>query len=318
MRDLDRSLRWRKDMAEAHERSALAARPGPSRQACPICGESARRRLVLVHRFAYDECARCEHVFVANPPAAETICRIYEQAGTAQASVYLADSVFERRVERIARPKADFCAAYVPRGGVWLDIGCGPGELLCAVRELGYAPLGYEADPRHVAFAQMRGLEIRPGYQSEPEIPTGKGVAVVSALNVLEHQLDPSRWLSTLCKGLAPGAHAVLEVPRHPSLSSLSCQMHPHLASRHIYPPDHLHVFSEQSLARLLEHCSLEPVAVWTFGQDFQELLYTAAASAALGESDLFSRVVGACPEVQRALDEARLSDVLFVVARKR
>jgi hypothetical protein len=58
--------------------------------------------------------------------------------------------------------------------------------------------------------------------------------------------------------------------------------------------------------------------AVWVFGQDFQELMYSSAASAGLPESKLFHRILDAAGPIQSAIDAENLSDVLFVVAQKR
>jgi hypothetical protein len=116
---------------------------------------------------------------------------------------------------------------------------------------------------------------------------------------------------------LAPGAHVVVEVPRHPSISSFSNLLYPDLACRHIYPPDHMHIFTEASLERVLAASGLSARAVWVFGQDYQELVYSSAAHAGLGESAFLHRVLDISQAVQRAIDQENLCDVLFVVARK-
>jgi trans-aconitate methyltransferase len=247
----------------------------------------------------------------------EQIAALY-QGATEQSRVYVGEELFQRRVEQIARPKASFCAEHVPPGGIWFDLGCGTGELLSVVRELGWEPRGCEADAAHVSFARARGLDIIAGYVDELPAELHAGVRVLSALNLLEHLPAPKSWLIRLTAPLAPGAHVVVEVPRHPSLSSFSNLLFPDLACRHIYPPDHMHIFTEASLERLLSAARLDAQAVWVFGQDYQELLYSSAAHAGLPESAFFHRLIDASASVQRALDGENLCDVLFVVARKR
>jgi hypothetical protein len=146
----------------------------------------------------------------------------------------------------------------------------------------------------------------------------GASVRVLSALNLLEHLPSPRAALARLTAPLAAGTFVVLEVPRHPSLSSFSNLLYPELACRHIYPPDHMHIFTEASLERVLAASNLDARAVWVFGQDYQELMYSSAAHAGLAESPFFHRVLDAGAAIQSAIDAESLCDVLFVIAIKR
>src|SRR5690606_8343108 len=168
-----------------------------------------------------------------------------------------------------------------------------------------------------VAFARARGIDVTLGYLSELPRELGPSVRVLSALNLLEHLPDPRPALARLTAPLAPGAHVVVEVPRHPSLSSLSNLLYPGLACRHIYPPDHLHIFTEASLERVLAAAGLDARAVWVFGEDYQEPIYSSAAHAGLEESPFLHRVLDGGAAIQRAIDAENLCDVLFVVAIK-
>jgi 2-polyprenyl-3-methyl-5-hydroxy-6-metoxy-1,4-benzoquinol methylase len=316
MRSLDRTIAWRRRMGESHRETARRLRPASTRATCPVCDGTEHAPFVEIYDFAYRECQACGHLFLANPPTPEDIERLY-QGETEQARVYVGAELFQRRVEQIARPKASFCAQYVPPGGIWFDVGAGTGELLSVVRELGWEPQGCEADVAHVQFAGEQGIALIRGYVDELPTDLGANVRVLSALNLLEHVPEPRIWLERLSAPLAPGAHVVIEVPRHPSLSSFSNLLYPELACRHIYPPDHLHIFTEASLERVLAAAKLRARAVWVFGQDYQELVYSSAANAGLSESSFFHRVLDAAGAIQAAIDTENLCDVLFVVAQK-
>jgi len=316
MRALNRTISWRRQMAESHERSARRLSPSTPVELCPACEGRDHGPFVEIYGFSYHECNGCGHLFLQNPPAAEDIAQLY-QGATEQSRVYVGLELFQRRVAQIARPKASYCAEHIPPGGAWFDVGAGTGELLSVVRELGWEPRGCEADRAHVEFAASQGIPLIQGYVDELPAELGASVRVLSALNLLEHLPDPKRWLARLTAPLAPGAHVVVEVPRHPSISSLSNLLYPDLACRHIYPPDHMHIFTEASLERVLAASGLSARAVWVFGQDYQELIYSSAAHAGLGESAFFHLVLDVSQAVQRAIDQENLCDVLFVVARK-
>jgi SAM-dependent methyltransferase len=317
MRALHRTIEWRRQIAHGHEAMARRCRPARVVATCPACDGDRHAHFVEIYGFEYRECGRCGHLFLHNPPMPEAIASIY-QGVTAQAQVYVGEELFRRRVEQIARPKGQFCREHIEPGGQWLDVGCGTGELLSVVRELGWEARGSEADPAHVEFARQQGLEVELGYIDELAPEFADSVRVISALNLLEHLPEPKPWLGRLTARLRPGGYVVVEVPRHPSLSSFSNLLYPKLASRHIYPPDHLHIFTESSLEWLLKACGLRARAVWVFGQDFQELMYSSAANAGLAESALFHRILDASGPIQLAIDGQDLSDVLFVVAQKR
>lgn len=215
MRALRRTIDWRRQMALAHEDTARKLRPAALRSSCPACDGGEHAPFVEIYGFAYHECGSCGHLFLANPPSSEDIAALYRGA-TVQSRVYVGEELFQRRVEQIARPKAAFCAEHMTPGGVWFDVGCGTGELLSAVQALGWEPRGCEADAAHVQFARARGLEVLEGYVDAPPSLLAAGVRVLSALNLLEHVPEPKRWLARMTAPLAPGAHVVVEVPRHP------------------------------------------------------------------------------------------------------
>lgn len=317
MRSLHRTIEWRREMARSHEATASRLRPALSVGLCPACDSQRHTPFVEIYGFRYHECNGCGHLFLQNPPSPEEIAQLY-QGGTPQAQVYVGEELFRSRVEQIARPKASFCREHIEPGGLWFDVGCGTGELLSVVGELGWVARGCEADHAHVEFARARGLEVIAGYVDELPAELTGSIRVLSALNLLEHLPSPRAWLGRLSAALTPGSHVVLEVPRHPSLSSFSNLLYPGLASRHIYPPDHMHVFTEASLEHVLEACQLSARAVWVFGQDYQELLYSSAAHAGLAESAFFHRLLDASASLQNAIDHENLCDVLLVVAQKR
>ncbi|MGE4297200.1 MAG: methyltransferase domain-containing protein [Desulfovibrionaceae bacterium] len=323
LKSLNRTLDWR--VATAADQKAVADRYAPTRMArltrCPICGHDGHTPFTTIYDYPFGVCSHCGDVFMLTPPDPESTAKLYvgeEEDKCIQGAMYLEDTIFARRVEQIARPKAAFVAGLVRSRGTWVDVGCGSGELLTAAGELGFSPVGVEADPASLAFARRRGFTVHQGFLPSPECNhVFKGASVVSMINVLEHVIDPVGLLGGIAAHMEAGAAAVFEVPRHPSLSSLSNLLFPDLAYRHIYPPDHLNIFTEKAAAIMLDKAGLRPLGVWTFGQDFQDLVSAASLKSGYRENPLLDAVIGATPGIQQAVDEAGLSDALFVVAVK-
>jgi len=321
MRQLNRNCAWRLEMAQEHQNLAAQLRDSCTElSACPICGSCVFGTFVHVYEYPYAECAECGHIFMQTPPSEEALAALYSQQSgekCPQRTVYLENGLFEQRVKAIALPKVEFCGEVIQPGGLWVDVGCGTGEVLTAARASGWAVSGIETDSDEVDFGRARGLDIRclDALSLGPaEIGDAK---VLSLLNLLEHLRDPCGLLCRLAEMLPTGACVVAETPRHPSLSSFVSCAFPHLAYRHIYPPEHLHVFTERSMEITLESAGLKPVAVWTFGQDFQDLVFASATNAGLDGSDFFDQIVQMSTVAQQSIDDSGFSDVLFVVAEK-
>jgi SAM-dependent methyltransferase/ABC-type transporter Mla subunit MlaD len=102
-----------------------------------------------------------------------------------------------------------------------VDLGCGRGELLLALRERGVDSFGIEADPALAQGARRRGLRILEGDALETLRETATGsVGAVTAYHVLEHL--SSAGLLALVKEvhrvLRPGGIFLVECPNPHSL----------------------------------------------------------------------------------------------------
>ncbi|MDT8303903.1 MAG: methyltransferase domain-containing protein, partial [Sedimentisphaerales bacterium] len=186
-----------------------------------------------------------------------------------------------------------------------------------AAAEKGWQTKGIEADRSEIEFGRNHGLNIIESDIQLLNTEDLQNTKVLSLLNLLEHMRNPVATLVNLVNALPSEAYVVIEVPRHPSLSSFVNLAFPNLAYRHIYPPDHLHVFTEKSIGLLLEAASLEPLALWEFGQDFQHFVSNAAINAGLKESEFLKAVIDVSVAAQQAIDDLNFSDVLFIISRK-
>jgi hypothetical protein len=127
----------------------------------------------------------------------------------------------------------------------------------------------------------------------------------------------PQELLAVISRVMPSKCRVVLEVPRHPSLSSFSNRVFPEMASRHMYPPDHLHIFTENSLSLMLKECNLCIENIWVFGQDFYEVITSMAALGRCEKSSIFDKILESANSVQEAIDRNNLSDIMIVICKK-
>jgi SAM-dependent methyltransferase len=137
------------------------------------------------------------------------------------------------------------------------DIGCGNGELLAGLRDLGHRVVGVEVDDRAVQRACARGLEVHSGTAEElPLQVEAGGFDAVAMIHVLEHCVDPLRALRNTAELLAPGGLLFVEVPNNEAIvarRSGTCWFF-FDAGRHV------NFFSPDSLAALARRVGLVPV----------------------------------------------------------
>jgi SAM-dependent methyltransferase len=183
---------------------------------CPVCqGQTTKlgdkRGSYIPEAFTLRECAQCSYIFVENPCV--DFGRIYnEDYYRAKGADPLTDYVFElenadttiRKHELKGIVEAVRSAAGSLQSKSWLDFGCGNGGLVRyladevpeAARVAGFEE-GWIADE-----ARRRQINIL----SASELAAAKGsFDVVSAIEVLEHVLDPVETLSRIRELLKPG-----------------------------------------------------------------------------------------------------------------
>ncbi len=109
----------------------------------------------------------------------------------------------------------DFLAA--GRGAAILDIGCGTGATMDALRDFGRVQ-GIDLSMLPLGFSRQRG-HLSVACASATALPFGNsGFDLVTALDVIEHLDDDVAGLSEIRRVLRPGAIGLLFVPAFPSL----------------------------------------------------------------------------------------------------
>lgn len=150
-----------------------------------------------------------------------------------------------------------------PGRGKLLDVGCGNGQFLAKMRDLGWEVAGVELDPKAVRIARERlELNIYEGSLEEASFATDTFDAVTMN-HVLEHVLDPVNTLRECWRVLKPRGKLIVTTPNLKSLGHrvFGC------AWPHLDPPRHLHLFSKQTLKESTENVGLRPLKLWTSGR---------------------------------------------------
>jgi 2-polyprenyl-3-methyl-5-hydroxy-6-metoxy-1,4-benzoquinol methylase len=150
----------------------------------------------------------------------------------------------------IRRGTVDDEVRYLPAvvQGRLLDVGCGSGEWLMTMRQLGWQVEGIDFDSNAISVAKENGLEAGIGSLEQQKFPASRFDAV-TLNHVIEHVPDPVLTLTECCRILRPGGRLVLCTPNGASLGHRLFKKN----WRGLEPPRHLHIFSTATAVRLLE-----------------------------------------------------------------
>ena len=101
-----------------------------------------------------------------------------------------------------------------------LDVGCGVGAVVAALRALGRDALGCDVSGPSVETARAESGPYFEVMASQSSLPyPDASFDVVGCMNVLEHVADPSALLNEMCRVLSPAGTLVIFSPNMLSLS---------------------------------------------------------------------------------------------------
>ena len=151
----------------------------------------------------------------------------------------------------------------VPEGRL-LDVGCGSGEWLASMRELGWNVCGVDFDEGAVSLARQSGLDIRCGDLEAQRFPD-ESFDAVTLNHVIEHVPDPVRTLLECARILKRNGKLVIFTPNSSSLGHRIFRQH----WRGLEPPRHLHLFSPLSMKAVLNLAGFSDTSVRTINSSY-------------------------------------------------
>jgi hypothetical protein len=292
---------------------------------CLICNESSSK-VMMVCGMPYTECIKCGFLQANLRPTDQFLFDYYQgikELTSQQSQIYLAEVTdFEnmRRIQNISGPKIDFITNLISfdKDSLWVDIGSGKGDNLVIVQEKGFRCLGIDSSLEAVKYANSHGIETLEMYVDETQIiPALADAHVVSLFNILEHTLQPREFLGNIVRQMPRFSYLVIEVPRYNSISTVIQKTGVIFNYRHIYPIEHLNIFSDHSMRLLLDNLEMTYIDTWHFGCDAISLFDYFNQSNFLSMSNQFEDSLDSINLLQKSIDSQGLSDIMLIVAQK-
>jgi ubiquinone/menaquinone biosynthesis C-methylase UbiE len=205
-------------------------------------------------------CTRCDLRYTRPLPDEEDLAELYpETYYVSNRTNWLSADVLRRAFEHGVQWRHRQALLRRPPGRI-LDVGCGSGNFLAALRSRGWDAYATEFSDAAVAMAQRRGITVHRGTVEDAGYPDDH-FDVVTMWHVLEHVPAPRETLNELRRILKPDGLLVVEVPDSASLTFRLCGRD----WMGLDVPRHLQHFTPTTLVRLLTDSGFTPVYRQTF-----------------------------------------------------
>ncbi len=236
--------------------SAHSIESGVQSVTCYNCGSVEFRLYDVENGFNLVKCAGCGLLYV-NPRPTDELINEATMAGLHRGrETYDATDRFDpSQVDRYSRILRDFYGVAFDFGdGDWLDIGCGYGEFMIALKRFSRNRArvrGFEPNRTKAEVARGMGLEV-----DSVDLSGHRGkYPFISALNVYSHLPNPVEGLKDWRRLLEPGGELLLETGH-------SCHLDRKDHHRPYYLPDHLSFANRKIVVGILEKVGFEVLSV--------------------------------------------------------
>jgi 2-polyprenyl-3-methyl-5-hydroxy-6-metoxy-1,4-benzoquinol methylase len=233
---------------------------------CPVCGSGDSQPYLEKHGLKIVRCARCSMLFANPVPAEFASGQYYDTEG---AEYYLSPAKLESdysavRFERELNLFRRHC-----QSGAVLDVGCSSGAFLYQLKQRfpgAYEILGTDVSGAPLDYAEAKGVPVLRGDFLAHDFGD-KRFDAVTFWAVLEHLLEPKRFLEKAASILKPGGFCFVLVPNMKSLAVRTIGKR----YRYIYP-QHLNYFTATTLRGLvgnffevadLRFTHFNPIVIW-------------------------------------------------------
>jgi len=210
---------------------------------------------------SYGVCAECGCYVNRRPPLQEELTRIYafDLYWHTRQRVKNHPTIEDRSANDLSDGRVDYWIDLIarcgPAEGRVVEVGCAHGVLLVELRARGYECVGVEPDERTAAWtARQTGLDIRSGFFPDVEVPE---CDLFLALDVIEHSLEPARFMKGAARCLKPDGIVVIQTPIGEDGNERPFDG---MFDKVFDDLEHLHVFVERSLRLLAERSGLSVI----------------------------------------------------------
>ncbi|MFZ5863104.1 MAG: class I SAM-dependent methyltransferase [Nitrospirota bacterium] len=225
--------------------------------ACALCG-SVERTLAYsgFEPYAVVRCSTCGFYYLSPRPTPDALRQLYDDDRyfEGEGNGYISYDEQETALRATFSGLLRHMQTHGLTGGALLDIGCGYGYLLEQAKGLYRIRIGTDFSSRAVKRAGAVADRVYKGGLDR--VPQEERFDCVVALHVIEHLVDPSRFVAQAIRHLTPTGALVVATPDMNSFwRRLMGRRWPSFKI-----PEHVQFFNRQTLTTLLKSAGLADV----------------------------------------------------------
>jgi len=235
---------------------------------CPVCLSRKTEEVALrLDGLNICECLAC-HIGYVNPkPSSEQIRCFYDKDYFTGRKDFFANSDYSQERDKALKSGSvtgyrELVSCVEIKTKVILEIGCGSGSLLCALKPHQPAELiGIDVAKSPIEYGlNQYGLDLRQQALDEADFPSGS-FDLVLMIDVIEHIERLSDFIQKVHRILRPGGEVFIVTP---NFTSLWWSKGDWISLRKDF--DHLHYLSKISLEVLCDRFGFQLKKCWTEG----------------------------------------------------
>lgn len=230
---------------------------------CPVCASEDIKPVLHVKDYTVSQevfsiacCQDCSLRFTQDVPDATAIAPYYKAASYishTDTQEGLISKLYHRVRTITLRKKKKLVVAQTGKAtGIMLDVGCGTGAFLHAMKDSGWGVEGLEPDAEASAIA-LRKYGIHTKHPSALFSLLEGSYDAITLWHVLEHVHDLQAYCAQLKKLLKPGGVLFVAVPNYTSYDAV--KYNEHWAAYDV--PRHLYHFSPAAMKQLMQQHGL-------------------------------------------------------------
>jgi 2-polyprenyl-3-methyl-5-hydroxy-6-metoxy-1,4-benzoquinol methylase len=258
-------------------------------------------------------CRSCSHIAVPDGVVRRPDgLSIYESEDSIFESDGNQDYYFDDTNADAARAKLDYVSKRCEPGGRLLDVGASYGHFVATAAQR-YDAMGVEVSPGAVEYARsVLGAAVHVGNVYELPAEFTGAFDAVTFWDVIEHLEDPARAIRQLRQCLRPNGLLFLSTPDAGSVVARSMGRRWH----YLDPIQHINLFSERNLVRLLRANGFAAVDSRHFGRSYR-VSYIVNRLTYLALGHVSSRARSLAEKLGHATVPIKLWDVMGLTARR-
>lgn len=239
--------------------------------ACLICGEAAGQIEATGLDYIYGgsiqlsealRCSGCGHIYLNPRPTTDSVSILYPANYASFSGKFTnKNGLIGELKQRVMLKRVHKYLADLPPGAKFLDLGCGDGQLLEAVKRrfpaIEVHGLDWQFSPDLSSHLKSLGIHLHESLLENADL-TGNKFDLITMNQLIEHLWQPRECLQTIQKALAPDGLLILTTP---NADGYDRKLFRSGLWGGYYFPRHLNIFDSGNLKRLIAECGFETIS---------------------------------------------------------